>query len=82
MKTSQKLISSAVLAPDVPTPENINNAKGNPARRRFSVYRNNVAVSLKEALKAEFAFIYRCLGGKISILLLVNLYEITPQTAH
>ena len=62
MKTSQKLFSSAVLAPDVPTPEGLSDAKGNPAGRRFSVYRNNVAVSLKEALKTRFRVISKLLG--------------------
>ena len=57
-----KTISSAALAPDVPTPECLSDAKGNPEGRRFSVYRNNVAVSLKEALKTRFTFIFRLLG--------------------
>lgn len=53
---------AALLAPDLPVPKGLQDAKGRPAGRRFSVYRNNVAASLTEALHEGFPAIANLLG--------------------
>lgn len=62
MSVSQSEFRTAMLdaAADVPT--GLTDAHDNPAGRRFSVYRNNVAVSLTEALETGFPVIAKLLG--------------------
>lgn len=55
--------AGALLDPDVPIPNGVGTKNcGNPAPKRFSVYRNNVVVSLMEALAATFASTKALLG--------------------
>ena len=50
MTVSQLDFRTAMLDAAVDVPDGLIDANGNPAGQRFSVYRNNVAVSLTEAL--------------------------------
>ncbi len=52
----------AVLHPDAPPLNGLTDGAGRPAGRRFSVYRNNVAVSLTEALQTGFPAVAKVLG--------------------
>lgn len=52
----------ALLAPAAPRPEGLLDGSGRAAGRRFDVYRNNVAVSLSDAVKTGFPVITRILG--------------------
>lgn len=54
---------SALLSADLPRPCGMTDGAGQPAGRRFDVYRNNVAVSLTEALETGFPVIAKLLGG-------------------
>ncbi len=54
--------AAALLDPDQPAPAGLTDPQGAPAGRRFSVYRNNVAVGLKEALAASFPVVRKLLG--------------------
>ncbi len=59
---TQTDFTSAIFDPARPVPQGLTDAAGRPAGKRFSVYRNNVAVSLKEALETGFPATARLLG--------------------
>ncbi len=60
--SDQKRFSNAVLDAGLATPEGIVGPDGKVSDKRFSIYRNNVAVSLIEAMAANFPAIQRLVG--------------------
>ena len=52
----------ALLDPHQPVPKALQDAQARPAGRRFDVYRNNVAHSLRESLRLGFPVVTRLLG--------------------
>lgn len=53
---------AALITADAPTPVGIVGPDGKPAPKRFNVYRNNVIISLTEALAQTFPAIERLVG--------------------
>mgnify|MGYP000297744116 FL=1 len=62
MTTSQSRFTAAVLDSGQPVPDGLSDPDARSAGRRFDVYRNNVAVSLSEALQTGFPVIAKLLG--------------------
>ncbi len=62
MTPSQKDFNGAVLNPELPVPTGLSDSTGRAARRRFDVYRNNVVVSLRDAMHVAFPVIAKLLG--------------------
>lgn len=62
LSESQTAFSAALLAPDIEAPANVIRPDGRRAGRRFAIYRNNVAVSLIEALQANFPVTCKLVG--------------------
>lgn len=54
--------SAALLTPDVPAPALVTGPHGKRAEKRYNVYRNNVTVSLIEALASIFPAVQRITG--------------------
>ncbi|GGE34213.1 DUF2063 domain-containing protein [Primorskyibacter flagellatus] len=63
--TTQGLFRSALLDPSSDMPVTLTDGAGRPAGRRFSVYRNNVAVGLTEALIDGFPACHALLGDEM-----------------
>jgi len=59
---AQTDLARAILGPDLPVPEGLSDGHGRAAAKHFDVYRNNVAVSLTEALITAFPTIHGLVG--------------------
>lgn len=62
MSVSQAQFRAALLDPAAAAPQGLRDPAQRPAGRRFAVYRNNVAVSLAEALEATFPVLRKIVG--------------------
>jgi len=62
MIVSQNTFHAALIDSNQPVPEGLSGANSLPAGSRFSVYRNNFAVSLTEALELSFPAIRKLIG--------------------
>lgn len=62
MTVTQGQFIAAVLSPDAAVPAGLLDPEGAPTLKRFNVYRNNVAVSLTEALGSAFPVLAKLIG--------------------
>lgn len=62
MKVSQAAFTAAMMDPAAARPPGVRDQNDAPAGRRFDVYRNNVAVSLTDALATGFPVVAKLLG--------------------
>ncbi|AKS45556.1 Putative DNA-binding domain-containing protein [Octadecabacter temperatus] len=63
MITTQTDFRTALLDPSKHAPNGVQNPDGVPATKRFDVYRNNVAVSLTDALETAFPVVNKLVGN-------------------
>lgn len=63
MTVTQTDFRDALFDAGLPVPDGLRNATGGPAGERFSVYRNNVIVSLSDALATAFPLVRKLLGA-------------------
>lgn len=72
----------ALLDPDIETPDGIIGPDGNTAPKRFSVYRNNVVVSLMEAVAESFPAVQAIIGEEnFAVLSRSFIYHHPPNSA-
>ncbi|MFK7761629.1 MAG: putative DNA-binding domain-containing protein [Roseobacter sp.] len=64
MTITQADFREALFDANAPVPDGLHNAIGGPAGARFSVYRNNVIVSLSDALATAFPLVGKLLGAE------------------
>lgn len=64
MSVDQTSFREAILDPQAARPEGLSDGQGLVAGRRFDIYRNNVAVSLTEALETAFPTIAKLVGAQ------------------
>lgn len=64
MSVAQSAFHDALFDSTHPAPPGLTDGRGRPAGKRFDVYRNNVAVSLTEALELGFPCINRLIGAE------------------
>ena len=60
----QSAFIDALRRPDLPVPDAIGRKHGEPAKRRFDVYRNNVAAGMTEALRATYPAVETLVGAE------------------
>lgn len=64
MAVSQDILTKAILTPKTDPPQGLSDGQGRSASKRFDVYRNNVAVSLTEALVTAFPTVHSLVGDQ------------------
>ena len=64
MSVSQAKFTQALLNPEAAIPAGLIDPQGRPAGKRFNVYRNNVIVSLMDAMETAFPVIQKLIGAE------------------
>ena len=61
-EVTQSAFRAALMDAEKPTPDGLTDGQGRPAGKRFAIYRNNVAISLTEALTESFPVVQKLIG--------------------
>ena len=77
----QRDFSRALLDANLPVPDGIVGPDGQPSKKRFGVYRNNVVVSLIEALELGYPTVQKIIGNEyFGALAKVYVCDHPPET--
>ena len=60
----QSAFIDALRKPEMPVPDAIREKDGEPAKRRFDVYRNNVVAGMTDALRATYPAVEKLVGAE------------------
>lgn len=78
---TQTAFAQALLDGSAPLPEGLMDPRGRCAQRRFNVYRNNVAVSLRTALEDGFPVIRRIVGEEFFAAMAGLFLRVSPPSS-
>ncbi len=81
LEASQREFAQALLNPEAPVPDGVVDPGGQPAPKRFAVYRNNVTVSLIEALATAFPVVEKIVGPEFFAALAREFVRSHPPTS-
>lgn len=81
LKASQQEFARALLDPAAPVPVGVVDPEGRPAPKRFAVYRNNVTVSLVEALAVAFPVVEKIVGSEFFAALAREYVRVEPPAS-
>ena len=79
---THRAFAEALLNPDAAVPSGLVSPDGRAAPKRFSVYRNNVASSLREALEAGFPTVQKLVGPEFFGAMAVVFLRAHPPTSQ
>lgn len=79
---TQAAFVAALMSPDAPVPPGLIDPKGRPARRRFDLYRNNVASSLVRVLQAGFPVVEKLVGHSFLAAMAGEFARAHPPTSR
>lgn len=81
LEASQKAFAGALLNPDAPVPDGVVDPEGRAAPKRFAVYRNNVTVSLIEALATAFPTVEKIVGTEFFAAMATEFVRAHPPSS-
>jgi hypothetical protein len=80
-ESRQEEFSRALLDPEAAVPAGVVDPRGRAAPKRLAVYRNNVTVSLRDALAAAFPVVRRIVGEEFFNAMAVDFVRANPPSS-
>lgn len=81
LNATQQAFADALLNPEAPVPDGVVDPEGRPAPKRFAVYRNNVTVSLMDALATAFPVVEKIVGNEFFAAMAAEFVRAHPPSS-